>query len=109
VKNARNYLVLFGTPNTYRESFMSTSVHELKIEPQFFEQVLSGAKTFEIRKDDRGYQKGDTVNLSEYDPRASFEPQFTGRGIIANIGFVTSYEQKPGYVVFSLIDPKPDF
>jgi hypothetical protein len=35
--------------------------HELKTLPQYFERVLDGSKTFETRKNDRGFQKDDTV------------------------------------------------
>lgn len=45
--------------------------HELKTTPGYFEQVWTGAKTFEIRYDDRGYQRGDEVVLQEFDIRAS--------------------------------------
>lgn len=41
--------------------------HELKIEPPYFQAVIDGRKTFEIRKNDRGYNAGDTVLLREYD------------------------------------------
>lgn len=82
--------------------------HELKILPPYFEAVIDGRKTFEIRRDDRGFQAGDTVLLREYalPPPGVFrtEPQrYTGRCHLARIGYVTSYEQLPGYVVFSLL------
>ena len=35
--------------------------HNLKINWNFTKAVLDGEKTFEIRKNDRGYQKGDRV------------------------------------------------
>jgi hypothetical protein len=37
--------------------------HELKTDPQVFDDVVSGRKTFEIRKDDRGYEVGDSLKL----------------------------------------------
>lgn len=82
--------------------------HELKILPPYFEAVIDGRKTFEIRKDDRGFQAGDTVTLREYDPEykgyhRSEEQMYTGRKHSAGIGYVTAYEQQPGYVVFSLV------
>lgn len=42
--------------------------HELKIWPQYYCRVADGTKTFEVRKNDRGYQPGDTVELIEWDP-----------------------------------------
>jgi len=41
--------------------------HELKTLPKYFKAVLSGQKTFEVRKDDRDYQVGDTLILQKYD------------------------------------------
>lgn len=35
--------------------------HELKIKEKYFEEVLGGRKTFELRKDDRGYEVGDGI------------------------------------------------
>ncbi len=84
-------------------------MHELKIAPVYFQQISTGYKTFEIRKDDRGYQKGDKVMMREFEVHNTLcfnqtdEDGYTGRTIIASIGFVTAYEQKEGFVVFSLL------
>lgn len=72
--------------------------HELKIQPNFFQAIADGKKTFEIRLDDRGYQEGDEVMLREMDT------QYTGREIVAIIGYVTAFKQAGGYVVFSLLN-----
>lgn len=42
-------------------------IHELKILPLYFTQVKDGEKTFELRKNDRPYQIGDTLVLREFD------------------------------------------
>ena len=42
--------------------------HELKTWPQYFCRVADGTKTFEVRKNDRGFQQGDTVILKEWSP-----------------------------------------
>jgi hypothetical protein len=39
--------------------------HELKTDPAMFLDSYCGAKTFELRYDDRGYQVGDTLRLRE--------------------------------------------
>ena len=79
-------------------------MHELKILKSYFDAVASGYKTFEVRKDDRGFQKGDSVILREYDPKKSPGFMYSGRVITATIGYVTAYEQQKGYVVFSLLN-----
>lgn len=73
--------------------------HELKILPAYYEAVLSGDKTFEIRfNDDRGFQKGDSVLLLEISPPDGL---YTGRELLIKITYVTNYAQKDGYVVFA--------
>jgi hypothetical protein len=44
--------------------------HKVKVWPPFFEAVLSGDKTFEVRKDDRDYRVGDSLLLCEWSPDA---------------------------------------
>ena len=80
------------------------ATHLLKIAPANFERVRNGNKTFEIRKDERGYQKGDIVVLNEYDRSLHTTEgyKYTGSAVSAVIGYVTAYEQQSGYVVFSL-------
>jgi len=82
--------------------------HELKIHPAYFNAIVDGDKNFEIRKDDKGFQKGDNIELREWNPdlKNEYTPEeigrYTGRTIGAKIGYVTAYEQQKGYVVFSL-------
>lgn len=71
--------------------------HYLKILPQYFEPVSTGVKTFEIRKNDRGFNAGDTVTLDEWDDQ---EQRYTGNSIDVVITYVSNFEQQPGWVVF---------
>ena len=41
-------------------------VHHIKLGATFFEEVASGEKTFELRKNDRGYKKGDILEMMEH-------------------------------------------
>lgn len=89
--------------------------HELKIWPQYFCRVVDGSKTFEIRKNDRGFQPGDTVKLMEYDPTEYIkdtlttdgsytwkaERGFTGKELYFKIGYVLPIDAET--VVFSLL------
>lgn len=39
-------------------------VHNVKLHENYVEQVLSGEKNFEVRNNDRGYQKGDLLRFT---------------------------------------------
>lgn len=39
--------------------------HKLKILSKYYEAILQGKKTFEVRKDDRQFSEGDTLLLQE--------------------------------------------
>lgn len=41
--------------------------HKLKIEDAYYEQIISGEKNFEVRFNDRGYQKGDNLEFKTID------------------------------------------
>lgn len=58
-------------------------VHDVKLGATFFEYVKTGRKTFELRKNDRGYKEGDTIVLHEYKDGAT-----TGRTITKKIVYV---------------------
>lgn len=78
--------------------------HDVKCWPEFFERVLDGSKTFEVRKDDRGYQEGDRIILREYDPATG---TFSGRAVRADVGYVlrnycAAIPDFAGHVVFSV-------
>ena len=75
-------------------------IHELKVLPPFYAALQSGEKTFEIRKDDRGFQKGDKLLLREHDPMKVRE--YTGQSIEKIVTYVTGWEQKPGFVVMAI-------
>jgi len=55
-------------------------VHFLKIMPRFFQRVLSGNKTAELRKNDRSYQVGDILVLREF-----YNDKYTGREVVVTV------------------------
>ena len=59
--------------------------HELKCWRPYFLEIASGRKTFEIRRDDRGFQVGDTLMLIEWDEATS---KRTGYFLTATVGYV---------------------
>lgn len=65
------------------------TTHEIKILPKYFEEVQSGRKTFEYRKDDRGYKVGDIIKLKEYLPETD---TFTGNSLEAEITYILKGE-----------------
>ena len=73
--------------------------HEIKILPEYFEAVACGAKKFELRKNDRCYEVGDTVILREWN---GFE--HTGDEVAVTITYVLKncpeYGLEKGYCVF---------
>lgn len=77
-----------------------TKLHELKIYPKYFEDVLNGSKRFDIRKNDRKFQVGDKVLLKEWD-----NIKYSGRSIYAEIIYITDdrfHGLKEGYVVLGI-------
>lgn len=42
-------------------------IHDIKIKPCYFKQIIKRNKMFEIRKDDLNYNVGDIVTLHEFD------------------------------------------
>lgn len=38
-------------------------IHDLKIKLKFYNAILDGKKTFEVRNDDRGYNVGDYIRF----------------------------------------------
>ena len=84
--------------------------HELKILPQYYCRVADGSKTFEVRKNDRGFQPGDIVTLREWDgklvshpvhPMDSDHDGYTGKRLKFKIGYVLPIDAER--VVFSLL------
>ena len=68
------------------------AIHNLKIKSEHLEAIMSGVKTFEIRKNDRNFKVGDRVTLIEEEGE---------RYLTIRINYITSYAQQDGYVVFS--------
>ena len=74
-------------------------IHVLKTKERYFQEVVDGNKRFEIRNNDRDFQKGDIVKLREVDELGIFTDRKDWIGVIT---FVTAFEQKDGMVVFGI-------
>lgn len=87
--------------------------HELKTDPKVFEAVWRGVKTFEIRKNDRGFQVGDELLLreTEWSGTAMFEGAplvYTGRTISKIVSHVlTGYGLDNLWCCLSFATPAP--
>lgn len=58
-------------------------VHQIRLAGNYYDLVASGTKTFELRKNDRGYRAGDHLELMEFK-----DGRNTGRMIKAEITYI---------------------
>ncbi len=80
-------------------------VHNLKIAPTYFQDVVSGKKKFEVRENDRGFLLGDILRLKEYDLE---NKRYTGQEVIVEIIYLLENFDglKENYVVLGISDLK---
>lgn len=90
-------------------------LHELKLLEQYAKAKKDGIKPFEIRKNDRDFQVGDLVKYKIVETYMESSPPYRTltressneylREYFADrvfkIKYITDYEQKEGYVVFT--------
>lgn len=77
-------------------------IHILKTWPPYFCDIVSGIKTFEIRKDDRGFNVGDILKLLEYDNASG---KYSNRRLYRQISYKMDGGQfgiESGYCVLGL-------
>lgn len=82
-------------------------VHQLKCAANYFEDVITGKKTFEIRKNDRDFHVGDYLALNELTPHEcndKHEHLETGRSAIFHVHYILDDPAycKEGYVVLGI-------
>ena len=76
-------------------------VHSIKIQKTYFESVLNDTKTFELRKNDRGYEVGDNLILNEIDENN----RYTGRNITVVVTYILNgpvYGLPSGYCIMAV-------
>lgn len=81
--------------------------HRIKIDISHYEAVKEGSKVFEIRYNDRGYQKGDTVVLMAWCPENHCMDS-SKEYLYYEITYVTGFNQQDGWVVFGIKETKND-
>lgn len=79
-------------------------VHKIKLREEFADAVLSGEKNFEIRENDRGYQKGDEIHFRVVDEAGfAVNHKLSHTGVKYEITYVLSgWGIKDGCVVFGI-------
>lgn len=84
--------------------------HDLKIERQFAYAIHEGRKTFEVRRNDRGFNAGDRVRFTVVEQGVATEAVCKDHplnGAVYNITYVLSgWGLKEGYVAFAIA---PDY
>lgn len=73
--------------------------HKLKILPPYFQDVCSGRKKFEVRKNDRCFKVGDLLNLREF-----AYTEYTGKSILVRVEYILSNFEglQPDYIVMGI-------
>lgn len=85
---------------------------EKKIWPEYFQAILDGRKTYELRLGDFEIQEGDSLILKEWNPETK---DYTGRALEKKVGFVRKWRldelfwsreeiEEKGLQVISLLD-----
>ena len=75
--------------------------HVLKTLPEYWDAVKRGDKTFEVRRDDRGFQRGDTLILKRLRPDGTISEELSG-SLCCFISYILTGGQfgiEAGYVV----------
>lgn len=82
--------------------------HKLKSWPSCFGPIVMGNKTFELRRDDRGYNVGDVLLLQEWDQE---KKAYTGREAEMRVTYILrSKDNNPiaaGYCIMAIRDIVP--
>lgn len=91
-----------------RELNETLTIHELKTWPGYFEAVALGVKPFEIRKNDRKFQRGDILLLKEWEPKYH---RYTGRTCRVTVAGIWNdlppgFGLEPGYCVMAVTNPE---
>lgn len=96
--------------------------HRLKLNDRYFDAVANGIKTFEIRKDDRGFRVGDTLLLYRTNDKGEYMSRMTMDGekmtdktpvswtesISVTVNYILTHDDFPdgipeGYVVLAIV------
>lgn len=77
-------------------------VHELKTWTQYFDDIIYRGKSFEVRKNDRDYQVGDTLLLKDWDNETQ---SYSGRSCERRVQYILhggNFGIEEGYCVMGI-------
>lgn len=83
-------------------------IHELKIYKSFADAIISGDKTFEVRHNDRGFQKGDKVRFKVENLSEKREDHPISEKLYEITYVLNSWGINEGFVVFSIKEAADD-
>jgi hypothetical protein len=81
-------------------------IHKLKTWPTYYDAIAAGEKNFEVRKNDRAFQKGELVELIRTESDGSGYYGTHPQTMTFRIGWLLQGGQfgiEPGYCVLSLL------
>jgi hypothetical protein len=102
---------------------MTHTIHHLKTWPRYWDAIAAGVKTFELRRNDRFFQRDDIVVLHRFaeprDGNCYIDPHGTTSSFPLPAGALTflvgpilqaddTNGLRPGFCIFSLLPPPPD-
>ena len=81
--------------------------HRLKTWPMFYDRIISGEKTFEVRRKDRDFKVGDILILQEWNPE---NQSYTTREFKVKVKYILEGYNlgiRVDFCVMSITEDKP--
>lgn len=84
-------------------------LHKIKLREEFADAVLYGDKTFEVRENDRGYQKDDLVQFNVIDKYNLSTGHPLGKETYRITYVLNGWGIEPKFVVFGIKNVRDEF
>ena len=82
-------------------------LHEIKLREEFCDAVLFGDKTFEIRENDRGYQKEDLIRFKCVNKSGLYVNHEIDKRMYMITYVLSGWGLRENYVAFSILEVEP--
>lgn len=86
---------------------MTYRTHNIKINKEYADSVLNGDKTFEVRYNDRGYQKGDYVIFNVVDKHGEINHELNNKRYVITY-VLTGFGLQSDWCVFAIKEADND-